>query len=91
MSPVECGAIILLNRKWQSSTCTIALPTGTTVPADTLEWLMAYSRENLIPLIFTENILENGQYVSRKLTGYGPPPFVEDVKNMITGDDIFML
>jgi len=91
MSPVECGAIILFDRKWQGSTCICALPTGTTVPADTLEWLMAYSRERLLPLIFTENIFENGQYVSRKLIGYGPPPFVEAVKNAVTAEDIFRL
>ncbi|MFC1778401.1 hypothetical protein ACFL3I_13875 [Pseudomonadota bacterium] len=52
---------------------------------------MAYSRERLLPLIFTENIFENGQYVSRKLIGYGPPPFVEAVKNAVTAEDIFRL
>jgi hypothetical protein len=45
----------------------------------------------LIPMIYFENLLENGKYLGRKKFGYGSPDFVEEVKACIAPDDIFML
>ena len=91
MSPVECGVIVLLDRKWKGIPCVFALPTGKTIPQQSLEWLMAYSRENRIPLIFAENVFEDGKFVSKRDRGYGPPAFIQAVKNAISTEDIFML
>ncbi len=91
MNPIECGAIIVLDRKWSGATSVFALPTGAQVPAHTLEWLMAYSREQSIPLIFYENLLRGGKFLGMKQFGYGPPAFVEAVKNALKPEDIFML
>lgn len=90
MNPVESGAIILFDRRWHGMPCVFALPTGSSVPRDTLEWLMSYSRKNNIPLIFMENTFENGKFIEKKETGYGPPVFIQAVRNAIKTEDVFM-
>jgi hypothetical protein len=91
MKPNACGAIILFDRKWGGNTVTYALPTGERIPGDTLEWLMAYSREHSRPLIFFENLRPDGEFTGTKQMGYGPQPFIEAVNNSLKADDVFML
>lgn len=90
MNPVNCGAIIVLDRKWHGRSVIYTLPTGPRVPQQTLDWLMNYTRETKIPLKWTEYVFKNGVYAGTKLMGYGPPAFVEAVKNSLTVSDIFM-
>lgn len=90
MIPEKSGAIVLLDRKWKGVPCICALPTGPTVPSETLEWLLSFSRKVNIPLIFFENVFENGEFLVKKQTGYGPPSFVEKVRNSIGSEDIQM-
>jgi hypothetical protein len=90
MKPNKCGAIVMFDRKWVGRQTNFAIPVGKKVPADTLEWLMAYSREHSIPLIFYENLIENGLFTGVKRTGYGPSSFVHAVQNEIKPEDIFM-
>ena len=81
MRPNECGAIIVFDRKWARAQVTYAMPTGERIPDETLAWLMAYSRKTKIPLIWSENIVENGRYIHTKRAGYGPPSFILSVQN----------
>ena len=90
MKPVECGAIILFDRKYQGNKIISAVPVGSSIPADTLEWLMAFAREHTVPLVYSENSFENGKLIKKKTVGYGPPAFVEAVKNEILPQDVKM-
>ena len=65
-----------------------ATPTGKTIPEDTLEWLKAYARKHSIPLLLRENVMKDGKYTDRKKMGYGPPSFIQAVKDAVGPDDI---
>ena len=90
MKPSECGAIVIFDRPWHDRNVIRAVPTGTKIPADTLEWLMALSRERSLPLLFGERILENGVYIGRRDIGYGPASFIRAVKYAVGPEDIIM-
>ncbi len=90
MKPSECGAIVLFDRKWHDRKVIRAIPTGIIVPAETLDWLMAFSRKTLLPLLFFERLLENNKFAGIKRIGYGPPDFVNAVKTELGSEDIMM-
>lgn len=88
MIPIKSRAIVMIDRKLHDRRVIFAYPVGETIPQDTLEWLMAYSRTHQIPLIYHENVKVNGSVETRRL-GYGPPAFIQAVKTEITPDDVF--
>lgn len=88
MRPDECGAIVMLDRRWNGRKVIIATPCGKTIPKETLDWLMAYARELRMPLLMGENLMKDGKFVGKKKTGYGPPSFIDEVKNGIGPEDI---
>ena len=90
MKPVECGALVLFDEKWHGRKIISAIPTGKSIPSDTLEWLKAYSREHSLPLLFYERVLENRKFVATKRFGYGPPSFIHAVKTEVGPEDITM-
>lgn len=90
MKPSECGAIVMFDRKWHDRDVIRAIPTGLKVPAETLDWLMAYSRKTLLPLLFSERLLENNKFARTKDIGYGPPDFIHAVKTELGSEDIMM-
>jgi len=90
MQPSECGAIVMLNREWQDRKVVYAHPTGEKIPEETLKWLMNFSVEHSIPLIFYQNLLKNGQFIGMKRFGYGPPSFAQAVRTETDPKDPFM-
>lgn len=88
MRPDRCGAIIMFDREWNGWNIVKAVPTGASIPEETMEWLKAYAREKKIPLLFQENLLENGRYTKIRNMGYGPPAFLEQVKLAIGPEDV---
>jgi hypothetical protein len=97
MSPQECGAIIVLDRKWHDSNyidtlpMILAFPIGAKIPNNTLERLKNHSSKNEIPLIWYENIIKNGKFIRRIEFPYGPLAFVESTRNAIKKEDVFVL
>ena len=91
MRPDLSGAIVRFERKWRGNQTITAIPVGAKIPQETLDWLMAYAREQQIPLIFLENFVKEGRFSGWKKTGYGPPAFVEEVKTSININDIVRL
>jgi len=90
MRPDKSGAIVMLDKKWGGWRIIYASPTGERIPEKTLDWLMAYAREHKIPLMYRENLMEEGKLPGHKRLGYGPPAFLEAVKNSMSLDDIKM-
>lgn len=89
LRPDRCGAIVVFNRYWGRWPIVVAIPVGPEIPADTLEWLKAYARDNGVPLLFDQRVMQDGKYVGIKELGYGPPAFVEAVRDGIGPQDIF--
>ncbi len=90
MKPSESGAIVMFGRLWHGREVIRAVPTGEKIPAATLEWLMALSRERVTPLLFSEHEFEKGRFIRKKQIGYGPPSFIEAVKMEPGPEDVFM-
>ena len=90
MKPSGCGAIVLSDRLWNGYKVIQAVPTGEKIPGETLEWLMALSRELFMPLLFSEHVFKNGELISKRKIGYGPPAFIKAVKMEPGSDDVFM-
>ena len=92
MRPDQCGAIVMFDRKWNGWNIVKAVPTGASIPEETLEWLKAYAREKKKPLLFQENLVgEDGNFNGLRSVGYGPPAFQEHVKEAIGIEDIMMI
>ena len=65
MKPSVCGAIVLFH-ECDGKAAMSAVPVGDKIPADTLEWLMAFAREEKMPLMFSERLIDNGKYIGIK-------------------------
>ncbi len=91
MRPDLCGAIVIIDRKWQGASVIRAIPTGEKIPRDTLERLMTISREQAKPLIFCEFIRGKDGFIGIKRIGYGPPSFVRAVETAVEPEDVFKL
>jgi len=91
MKPSICGAIVLFDRGWNGRKATRAIPTGIKIPQQTLDWLMEFARQTKVPLIYDERLLRDGKIAGVKQRGFGPPAFIEAVKNAIGPSDIIRL
>jgi hypothetical protein len=89
LRPSESGVIIRLGRKWHGRDVIRAVPTGEKIPPETLEWLMAYSRQTGLPLLFSEHVFREGRFITKKRFGYGPVDFVREVELRVGPEDIF--
>lgn len=81
MRPDQCGAIIKWNQQWQQWRVIYALPLGETIPQSTLERLMVIARQHMKPMIIIRNEFKDGKCINHYETGFGPPAFLEAVKN----------
>jgi len=90
MRPDLFGAIVLFNRRWRGHRIIAALPTAPAIPDEALGWLKKYAVEHATPLVFREHTVENGRYTSTKKMGFGPPAFVQAVKQGLVRDDVVM-
>jgi hypothetical protein len=91
MRPNECGAIVMLDKKWKGKPIIMATPVGEKIPQSTLDWLMEYARQNATPLLLRENLMAGGKFTGYKRMGYGPPWFIHAVENDILPDDVSMI
>jgi len=91
LRPDLSGAIVKLDKEWQGHKVIMAMPVGEKIPQGTLDWLMNYARDQLVPLLYGENLFEDGEYSGWKQLGFGPPEFARAVKETIGQDDIWKL
>jgi len=81
MKPNKGKVIVIFNKiDWNGLPVDLAVPVGRKIPVKSLKWLMKFAEENMRPLIYTEQIIENGTFSKQQqMTGYGPPEFQHDV------------
>jgi hypothetical protein len=77
MKPDSAGVIVLFNQLvWNGLPVDLAVPVGRRVPPRALHWLQEFSRTQGRPLVYTEQVLEGGQFQKeQQVYGYGPPEF----------------
>lgn len=71
----------MLDRQFRGWDVIMATPTGWAIPQKTLNWLMKFAKKRSVPLVYIENLLENGRYSHFKRSGYGPLEFLEAVRD----------
>lgn len=81
MRPDLGKVIVIFNQlDWHGRPVDLAVPVGRRIPPRALNWLKQFSRQHMRPLIYTEQIKENGEYQKQQtLIGFGPPEFQQDV------------
>lgn len=77
MRPDKAKVLVYFNKlTWRGMAVDVAVPVGRRIPKRALDWLMQFSRQHKRPLIYMEQIVEDGVFVDRQtMTGYGPPEF----------------
>ena len=82
MRPSDCRAIVTLSYELRGQKVIKAVPTGIKIPERTLDWLKDYAQKHGRPLIFTERIERDGNYVGLRCFGFGPGDFRESVQDL---------
>ena len=80
-----------MDRDWHGKKVIRAVPAGAKIPADTIEWLKSFAREQSLPLLFFERLFDKkGKYAGQKKLGYGPPSFIRAVETEVEPEDVTM-
>jgi hypothetical protein len=75
MRPYQCGVILLLDRlHWRGVPVDLAVAVERYIPAQTLEWLIAYARQHHRPLIYQ---------VDEEWEGVGPHEFCKALRHAV--------
>jgi hypothetical protein len=81
MKPNNGKVIVIFNKlQWNGIPVDLAVPVGKRIPPRSLEWLKKFAEENMRPLIYTEQIVEDGKFQKQQqVMGHGPPAFQQDL------------
>jgi len=88
MRPDRSGVIVLLGRTWHNWKVIYAIPAGTSVPPDSLEWLRTYAQSVGRPVIFHERLVSEGEFKGIRKLAYGSAAFADAVRYSIDSEDI---
>ena len=81
MKPNEAKVMVLFNKlRWQGLPVDVAIPVGKRIPPRALHWLKQFAEQQGRPLLYTEQVIVNGQYSKEQQTiAYGPPAFQQEI------------
>ncbi len=85
MKPDNAKVLVVLDKlQWQGLSVDLAVPVGKRIPPRALNWLKQFANEYGRPLIYTEQIIENGM-MSREqnMIAYGPDAFQLEVSQWV--------
>jgi len=81
MKPDNAKVIVIFDKLvWNGYPVDLAVPLGKRIPPRAIKWLQAFSQEHSRPLVYAEQIIENGHFQKQQnLFCYGPPAFQQDM------------
>ena len=84
MKPDNGKVIVIFNKlQWNGVPVDLAVPVGKRIPPRSLKWLKGFSAKFKRPLLYSEQILENGQFQrQQQVLAFGPPAFQEDIARL---------
>ncbi len=91
LKPSVAGVIVLTDRKWRGWKVLRAIPTGKSIPEETLEQLRLIAQKLGLPLLFYERIVEDGDFTGVQQMAYGSAAFADAVKQLGPGEDSFSI
>jgi hypothetical protein len=87
MKPEKARVIVIFNKtRWQGLPVDVAVPVGRRIPPRALNWLKAFAEQHGRPLLFSEQVKENGRFIREQLfMAHGPAAFQQHVSDLIAG------
>lgn len=81
MKPNNAKVIVMFNKlRWQDLPVDLAVPVGKKIPPRALNWLKTFAEKQMRPLLYTEQILLDGEFQKQQeVIAYGPEEFQQDV------------
>jgi len=86
MKPDNAKVIVIFNKlTWNGLPVDLAVPVGRRIPPRSLKWLQDFAASKNRPLIYAEQIVENGKFCKQQqLAGYGPPQFQQEFAQAVS-------
>ena len=86
MKPNNSKVIVLFEQfQWQGMPVDIAVPVGKRIPPRALNWLRSFSATHNRPLLYSEQIMENGVFaIKQAYFAFGPPAFQQEVSARVS-------
>ena len=84
MKPDSAKVIVIFNKSsWNGLPVDVAVPVGRRIPGRALNWLQEFARRNGRPLLFSEQVRENGVYTRAQLfMAHGPVEFQQHIAQL---------
>jgi hypothetical protein len=84
MKPSNAKVIVIFNKtRWQGLPVDVAVPIGGRIPPRALNWLKEFAARNGRPLLFSEQVKENGVFQREQLfSAHGPPEFQQHIAQL---------
>lgn len=85
MKPENAKVIVVFNKTtWRNLPVDVAVPVGRRIPPRALNWLKEFAASHGRPLLFSEQVKENGEYQQEQLfSAHGPPEFQQHVERLM--------
>jgi hypothetical protein len=85
MKPCNAKVIVIFNKtQWHNLPVDVAVPVGRRIPPRALNWLKEFAVRNGRPLLFSEQVKENGVYQREQLfSAHGPPDFQQHIAQLV--------
>ena len=84
MKPNNAKVIVIFNKtRWRGLPVDVAVPIGRRIPPRALTWLKEFSASHARPLLFSEQVKENGVFQRQQLfSAHGPPEFQQHIAQL---------
>ncbi len=84
MKPDKAKVIVIFGKaRWNGLPVDVAVPVGRRIPGRALSWLKAFAERNGRPLLFSEQVKENGTYTREQLfLAHGPAAFRQHIAQL---------
>lgn len=89
MKPESARVIVIFNKtQWRGMAVDVAVPVGRRIPPRALNWLKGFSVSNGRPLLFSEQLKQDGVYQREQLfSAHGPADFQQHVARLLASGD----
>ncbi len=86
MKPENAKVIVLFDKfSWQGVPVDVAVPVGKKIPPRALNWLKNFSATHNRPLLYSEQIVQDGVFaIKQAFFAFGPPAFQQEVTERIS-------
>jgi hypothetical protein len=84
LKPDSARVIVIFDKtRWRNLPVDVAVPVGRRIPPRALQWLKDFAARNRRPLLFSEQLVENGVFQREQMfSAHGPEEFRQHVAKL---------